>query len=212
MTRRLGWIMAAVAAAAMTAPDTASAQRRRKPKPKPEPAKAAPAEVASPEDDGAKGPVKESGKAGGKQAQLFDFEGLNLDGSTRMPQLLGFVEERNLRGSGMLHVWQKELSVLSGGQPFILVDMQQWAYTDIVNGLQNIPFTENAGQYWGPPADDDAAIQELERLRATGAGSIVFAWHAFWWFDYYPRFYQHLSTKYSRTAAGDHLVAFDLQA
>ena len=118
----------------------------------------------------------------------------------RMPQLLGFVEERNLRGSGMLHVWHEELRTLSQGRPFILADMEQWAYTEIVNGLPHVPFVENAGRYWGPPADDDAAIQEIERMRTQGARLIVFAWHSFWWFDYYSRFYEvhHVQISESR--------------
>jgi len=96
--RRFGAILAMVVALALAAPGAADAQRRRKRhrQPKPE-AKPAPAKVEPPEeDDGAKGPVKEAGKAaGGNKAQLFDFEGLNLDGSTRMPQLLYFLDRAN---------------------------------------------------------------------------------------------------------------------
>ena len=129
----------------------------------------------------------------------------------RMPQLLGFVEERYLRGAGMLDVWQKELAaLLSPGEAFILVDMQQWAYSPIVDGLQPVPFTENEGRYWGPPANDALAIQELERLRAAGIRLLVFAWHAFWWFDYYSGFYGYVCSKFPRIAANDHLVAFEL--
>lgn len=97
MMRRFGGILAVVVALALAAPGAADAQRRRKRhrQPKPEP-KPAPAQVEPPEDDGAKGPVKDAGRAaGGNKAQLFDFEGLNLDGSTRMPQLLYFLDRAN---------------------------------------------------------------------------------------------------------------------
>ena len=128
----------------------------------------------------------------------------------RPPQLVGWVEERNLKGSGTLHIWRDELQRLSQGRPFILVDMDEWAYTPILDGLRHIPFTEHEGQYWGAPADDDAAIAEFERQREAGARLIVFAWHAFWWFSYYTSFYELLSSRFQRIATSDHLVAFDL--
>jgi hypothetical protein len=42
-----------------------------------------------------------------------------------------------------------------------------------------VPLVEREGQYWGSPADDAAAIEELERLRRAGAGFAAFAWPAF---------------------------------
>jgi glycosyltransferase involved in cell wall biosynthesis len=130
----------------------------------------------------------------------------------RMPQLVGFVEERNRRGSGSLHVWRDELETLvPGGDALILVDEAQWEGTDAVAGLRCVPFTERDGQYWGPPADDEAAIRELERLRPS-AGAIAFAWHAFWWFDYYREFYRYLCRNFRRVLDNEHVVAFDLRA
>jgi GT2 family glycosyltransferase len=48
-----------------------------------------------------------------------------------------------------------------------------------------LPMMEREGRYWGRPADDTAAIQELSRLRALGAIRIAFAFNAFWWLDHY---------------------------
>src|SRR5262249_19515975 len=70
------------------------------------------------------------------------------------------------------------------GAAFILVDEDQWAADTMLAGRCRLPFVEREGQYWGPPADDGAAIKELERLCASGAGFLVFAWPAFWWLDY----------------------------
>ena len=130
----------------------------------------------------------------------------------RMPQLLGFVEERNLRGSDSLRLWREEIAnLISPGESFILVDMQQWYGSEIIEGLSNLPFLERHRQYWGAPADAVTAIEELERLRRSGARLIVFAWHAFWWFDYYSAFYRYLRSRYPRVLENTHLVAFDLK-
>lgn len=69
----------------------------------------------------------------------------------------------------------KELeSILSKEEAFILVDENTLGNETFAN-WRTIPFLEREGQYWGLPADDSTAIQELERLRQLGANSIVFA-------------------------------------
>ena len=98
------------------------------------------------------------------------------------------------------------------GEAFILVDERQWGGGELLAGRRAIPFTERDGQYWGPPPDDETAIREVERLRAQGAHSIVFAWPAFWWLDYYPRFHRHLSATYNTALENDRLVAFLLNS
>lgn len=94
-------------------------------------------------------------------------------------------------------------------EPFILVDDDQMR-----NDLPHagaIPFLENNGKYWGPPADDATAIRELERLRRTGARYIAFTWPAFWWTEHYGEFYRHLCEKFRRVLKDDRLLVFDLQ-
>jgi len=93
---------------------------------------------------------------------------------------------------------------------FILVD--QGAFTSQISaGHRTIPFLERDGQYWGPPPNDATAIHELERLRRAGAASIVFAWPAFWWLDYYSDFTQYLRSNFHCTLENERLVAFDLR-
>lgn len=76
---------------------------------------------------------------------------------------------------------------------------------------RTMPFLEQGGRYWGPPSDDDTAIRELERSRQLGANFFVLSWPAFWWCDYYSRFYGYLRAKYRRVLENDRVVVFDLR-
>ncbi len=85
------------------------------------------------------------------------------------PQLLGFWHERFARGGNTLGDWRDELAKLSGGYPVILVDGQQFRGAELDQNLETIPFTENMGEYWGDPADDESAIRELGKGIVAGA-------------------------------------------
>ncbi len=76
---------------------------------------------------------------------------------------------------------QEIVAIVAQGDTLILVDEDKWGNGELVPGRHTIPFLERDGEYWGPPEDDATAIQELERLRDSGANFIVFAWPAFWW-------------------------------
>ena len=53
------------------------------------------------------------------------------------------------------------------------------------------------GRYLGHhPPDSEAAIAELERLRAAGAGYLVLPQTAYWWLDHYDGFAAHLRDRY----------------
>jgi hypothetical protein len=93
---------------------------------------------------------------------------------------------------------------------FILVEEGQWG-SDVLAEYGAIPFLEHEGQYWGPPEDDETAIQEFERLRERGAKFIVFAWPALWQLDYYTRFAGYLGSRFSRVLESERVVAFDLR-
>jgi predicted O-methyltransferase YrrM len=93
---------------------------------------------------------------------------------------------------------------------FILVNDNRWDAGDTLSSRRVIPFLEREGQYWGPPADDASAIQELERLRQSGASSIIFAWPSFWWLDYYSEFNHHLHSNYSQVFADERILMFNL--
>ena len=112
-----------------------------------------------------------------------------------------------------IHTAKREIAaVVPEGEALVLVDEDQWGSQQLVVQRRRCHFLERNGQYWGPPADDPTAIDELERLRRTGAGFIVFAWTAFWWLDYYAGFLAHLRSTYRCILANERLVVFDLRA
>ncbi len=49
-------------------------------------------------------------------------------------------------------------------------------------------------------------------MRRSGATFIVFGWPAFWYFDYYSRFYGYLRAKYRCLLENDRLVVFALES
>lgn len=77
-------------------------------------------------------------------------------------------------------------------------------------GRPALPFVERGGEYWGPPADDAAAVAELERMRLRGARFAVVAWPAFWWLEHYPGLHAHLRTRYRVVCENERVVVFDL--
>lgn len=96
-----------------------------------------------------------------------------------------------------------------GGQ-FVCADQEEFRST-IAGGYRAMPFLEHEGQYWGPPADGETAIREMERLRKTGAEFFVLGWTAFWWLDYYADFAAHLTARYRRILDNERLIVFDLR-
>jgi len=77
---------------------------------------------------------------------------------------------------------------------------------------RSLPFLERDGEYWGPPPDDATAIRELERLRESGAKTIVFIWTTFWWLKHYAQFERHLRRSYRCLRENEAVVAFDLES
>ena len=74
-----------------------------------------------------------------------------------------------------------------------------------------LPFLERDGVYWGHPASGQEAIQELERMRASGCSFIVFSWLSFWWLDYYSDLRDHLRTHFKCVNDDECFIAFDLR-
>lgn len=117
-----------------------------------------------------------------------------------------------------LSAWVRELQqarqqivdLIPLGDTFILVDDNTWWPGDIA-GRQRLPFLEHAGEYWGPPLDDEHAIGELERLRRVGAHFILFASPCFWWLEYYAGLRRYLETNYRHVEGAETLIAFDIR-
>jgi predicted O-methyltransferase YrrM len=92
---------------------------------------------------------------------------------------------------------------------FIFVDENQLG-TNIISNRNSIPFLEKDGEYWGPPPDNETAINEMERLHQSGANFIVFYNASFWWLDYYKEFHNYLRSKYQCVFEDEQLVVFAL--
>jgi phospholipid N-methyltransferase len=104
----------------------------------------------------------------------------------------------------------RELSAIIGPEDrFILADEMQsdlWEWA----GRRGVPFMENDGQYWGMPADDAAAIEELDRQRAAGAKFIVFISPTTWALTHYTNFAHHLAERYRKVIENDRIVVLAL--
>ena len=100
--------------------------------------------------------------------------------------------------------------LIPAGESLILVDQEQFG-ASIVVGRRVFPFLERDGKYWGPPADDEQAVRELERLRQAGARYIVFARHVSWWLDYYSGLREYLWSNFRLVGDAAQMIAFDLR-
>jgi hypothetical protein len=104
---------------------------------------------------------------------------------------------------------QEMVRIVPRGCSFILVDDDRLGSLPI-SDRRAIPFLERGGQYWGAPRDDDAAINELRRLREASPHAMVFAWPAFWWLDHYKRLSEYLTRRFPCVLKNELLVVFDL--
>ena len=105
---------------------------------------------------------------------------------------------------------QELKNVIGDEQNFILIDQDEIRHELKIDTCSIIPFMENDGAFWGLPADDAEARDELERQIRSGAEFIAFWWNSFWWRDQYPGFYKHLCESYVCVINNDRLIAFDL--
>jgi O-methyltransferase len=100
--------------------------------------------------------------------------------------------------------------LIPAGESLILVDQEQFG-ASIVAGRRVIPFLEKDGNYWGPPADDEQAVRELERLRQAGARYIIFAGNVSWWLEYYSGLREYLRSNFRLIGDDARMIAFDLR-
>jgi anthraniloyl-CoA monooxygenase len=103
------------------------------------------------------------------------------------------------------------VDLIPPGEEFILIDEDNWQ-VPAGTGRRAIPFLERDGQYWGPPADDETAIRELERLQESGANFIVIGMPAFWWLEYYEGLHRYLRTRYRCVFENERIVVYDLRS
>jgi GT2 family glycosyltransferase len=131
---------------------------------------------------------------------------------SQLPQIIGFVEERYYRGAGLLGEWAEEIAAAKRADgSAILVGIEEFEDPGVFDCVGALPFMEKDGHYFGAPADDAAAIAELERLKSSrNATLLVFLWSNYWQLDHYSEFGRHVNRRYERVIDNDHLIAFDL--
>lgn len=100
-------------------------------------------------------------------------------------------------------------SLIPEGETLILVDEETFE-TEILGNRKTVPFLEKDGMYWGKPANDETAINELERLRNSGAKFIVFVKTTLWWLEYYAIFHEYLRSHYCCIVEKDQVVIYKL--
>ena len=101
--------------------------------------------------------------------------------------------------------------IIPAGATFVLADAGNWG-CPVRPESRQLPFLERHGQYWGPPADDEMALRELDRMRREfGADFIAFGEPAFWWLDHYKKFAGHLRTRFRCLLQNERLMVFDLR-
>jgi hypothetical protein len=100
-------------------------------------------------------------------------------------------------------------AVIPAGESVILADQEQWENKPH-GRFRLLPFLEENGEYNGPPEDDAAAVENLEKLKRAGARYLVVGWPAFWWLDYYTKFHRHLRTHCKCLLEDERLLIFAL--
>jgi GT2 family glycosyltransferase len=75
----------------------------------------------------------------------------------------------------------------------------------------HFPQAQDGGYAGHHPADSEACIEELERMRACGAGFLVVPATARWWLQHYDRFGAYLRTRYETIADDRSAAIFSLR-
>ena len=111
-----------------------------------------------------------------------------------------------------LYLLEQDLAgILGAADRFIIVD-QDTLRPLMGNRGQAIPFVEKDGQCWGAPADDAAAIAELDRQKRSGAAFLVVAWPAFWYLDHYGEFAKSVRDRFPCVLRNERAMVFDLRS
>jgi glycosyltransferase involved in cell wall biosynthesis len=116
------------------------------------------------------------------------------------------------------HAWWHQIggavadivAVVPDGCSFILADEDCWASGPRIAGRTRVPFREAGGTFWGPPANDDEAIAELQRQRWRGERFFVMAFPHLWYLDHYLGLRDWLSRHACERRRNDRVAIFEL--
>jgi FkbM family methyltransferase len=113
--------------------------------------------------------------------------------------------------SHSVHTVEEQLAAVTPADAVVVVaDLEQGGFGNEIGRRARLPFIEKHGQYFGPPNDDAHAIAELRRMRAAGATHFAILWPAFWFFDTYPLFEQHLRSVHRCVLENASAIVFEL--
>jgi orotate phosphoribosyltransferase len=113
-------------------------------------------------------------------------------------------------GSRLQRAIEKILRTVPKNADLVLVDDQQWGLGSCFAERRIRPFIERDGQYWGSPATDNVAIDELDAVIRSGATYFVLGWPAFWWLDHYKSFARHLKDRAIAVVNSNDVIIFQL--
>ena len=99
--------------------------------------------------------------------------------------------------------------VVPAGAFFLFVNKGETLETS--GARRCVPFPERDGEWGGYPADDVAAIAELQRLRIAGAQFIVFPTYMSYWLETYPGLKKLLLAEGRCVVNNDRALIFDLR-
>jgi glycosyltransferase involved in cell wall biosynthesis len=105
-----------------------------------------------------------------------------------------------------------EIRQSTASEDIVLLADNCWFGYESLIGRRTFPFLEKDGQFFGVPANDGVAIEELERMRRVGATYVAFAWPALWWLNHYTELHRHLRSQYRPVFENKRLVVFDLHS
>lgn len=102
--------------------------------------------------------------------------------------------------------------VVPPGDAFVIIDDGQF-YGIVGEGRRPVPFVNRDGQYWGPPADSEAAIAEwIATYENESPTRLVVAFNATWWLDHYDGFASFLRESFAVVTDDAAAMVFDLTA
>ena len=135
-----------------------------------------------------------------RRVHPLDREALALEEAT--DGLTGFHTDKSI---------QEVRKLIAPDEAIALVDPEyRWTDSELSVYRRSF-FVERDGVDWGAPIDDEAALQELERLKGKGVRYLIFLTTAFWWQEIYPRLFEELQSRSRCLLRNPRLVIFELQ-
>lgn len=108
-------------------------------------------------------------------------------------------------------IMQQIAALIPPGGKFILVDNGAFGGGRLIPEGRSVRFPIDGANTGGLPPTDEAAIEQLEGMRAEGADFVVFVRPALGWLTRYEGLRRHLESRYSCELATDVSVVFNLR-